>query len=81
MTRQSITFSKKNADWLAEKSSCGEYASKSEVVNSLIREKRRQEAHHAWLNEELEKGYRSGLIEPMTKEELLESIKRDVRDA
>jgi len=45
MTRQSITLTEKNDQWLREHVDItGEYASKSELINDLIRRARRSEA-------------------------------------
>jgi antitoxin ParD1/3/4 len=43
MTRQSISFTAPNADWLASQVESEEYTSKSEVVNDLIRKARAEQ--------------------------------------
>ena len=40
MTRQSITLTKPNDDWLKDKLQSKEFSSKSEAVNDLIRKAR-----------------------------------------
>ncbi|WP_295872924.1 hypothetical protein [uncultured Zhongshania sp.] len=44
MSRQSITISEPNADWLKAQVESKEYSSNSEIVNDLIRRARRQES-------------------------------------
>jgi antitoxin ParD1/3/4 len=43
MSRQTITFTNPNNEWLKSQVDSEEYSSKSEVVNSLIRQARKQE--------------------------------------
>lgn len=43
MARQSITFTKKNDEWLKAQIDADEYTSKSELINDLIRQARGQE--------------------------------------
>ena len=42
MSRQSITFTKPNDEWLKTQVDSQEYSSKSEVINDLIRQARKQ---------------------------------------
>lgn len=44
MSRQSITITEPNADWLKAQVESKEYSSNSEIVNDLIRRARRQES-------------------------------------
>ena len=48
-TRQSVTLTEHNDNWLATQTENGEYSSKSEVINDLIRSARRNEAIRAGL--------------------------------
>lgn len=41
MARQTVTFTDKNHEWLEEQIRNGEYSSISELVNTIIRDKRR----------------------------------------
>ena len=60
MTRQSITFTKKNADWLKAQIDANEYTSKSELINSLIRQARGQELQIDWIRTKLIKAEKGG---------------------
>jgi antitoxin ParD1/3/4 len=44
MPRQSISFTKPNDEWLKAQIDNEEYSSKSELVNDLIRQARKQQA-------------------------------------
>lgn len=70
MTRQSISLSKPNDEWLKSQVDSKEYSSKSELVNDLIRQARKQQAHIDWIRAKLEKSERSGFTNE-TKEEIL----------
>jgi antitoxin ParD1/3/4 len=74
MPRQSISFSKPNDEWLKSQIDNEEYSSKSELVNDLIRQARKQHAHIDWIREKLEKSERSGFTND-TKEQILKQSK------
>lgn len=74
MTRQSITFTKPNDDWLKEMVSTQEYSSKSELVNDLIRQARKQQVEIDWINRRLERAESSGFTE-LDKSEILKESK------
>lgn len=74
MNRQSITFTKPNDEWLNEMVRNNEYSSKSELVNDLIRQARKQQAQIDWLNRKLEQAESSGFTH-MTKAEILNEAK------
>ena len=74
MSRQSISFSKPNDEWLKAQIGSGEYSSKSELVNDLIRQARKQQAHIDWITAKLEKSERSGFTSD-TKEQILKQSK------
>ncbi|MDN3690229.1 ribbon-helix-helix domain-containing protein [Cyclobacterium jeungdonense] len=61
MARQTITVNEPNDRWMKEKIQGNEYASKSELINDLIRRQREQEEERIWLRNELIKGEESGL--------------------
>ena len=63
MTRQSISFTDPNSDWLKTKVEVeGEYKSKSEVVNELIRRERtRERSEIAAIRLALQEGEKSGI--------------------
>ncbi len=74
MNRQSITFTKPNDEWLKEMVANQEYSSKSELVNDLIRQARKQQIQVDWINRKLENAERSGFTK-MTKSEILKESK------
>jgi antitoxin ParD1/3/4 len=70
MSRQSISFTEPNDEWLKSQVESNEYSSKSEVVNDLIRQARGQQAQINWLRAKLEKSEKSGFT-GRTREEIL----------
>jgi antitoxin ParD1/3/4 len=74
MPRQSISFSKPNDEWLNFQIDCQEYSSKSELVNDLIRQARKQQVHIDWIRAKLEHSERSGFTSD-TKEQILKQSK------
>lgn len=60
MTRQSISFTKPNDEWLKNQIDKQEYSSKSELVNDLIRQARKQQVQIDWISTKLEKAENSG---------------------
>lgn len=78
MARQSISFTQPNDQWLQEQVAGREYASKSELVNELIRQERKRQEELEWLRSELIKGERSG-FSAKTKEEILALAKQGLK--
>jgi antitoxin ParD1/3/4 len=74
LNRQSITFTRPNDEWLKEMVSNQEYSSKSELVNDLIRQARKQQVQIDWINRKLEKAENSGFTN-MSKAEILKEAK------
>jgi len=74
MPRQSISFSKPNDEWLKSQIDNEEYSSKSELVNDLIRQARKQHAYIDWIRAKLEKSERHGFTND-TKEQILKQSK------
>ena len=74
MPRQSISFSKPNDEWLKAQIDNEEYSSKSELVNDLIRQARKQQAQIDWIRIKLEKSEKSGFTGD-TKEQILKHSK------
>ena len=74
MPRQSISFSKPNDEWLKSQIDSEEYSSKSELVNDLIRQARKQQAHIDWIRAKLENSERSGFTSD-TKDQILKQSK------
>jgi antitoxin ParD1/3/4 len=74
MARQSISFTKPNDDWLKSQVDNKEYSSKSELVNDLIRQARKQQAQIDWIRAKLERSEVSGFTDE-TKEQILAQSK------
>ncbi|MBZ9629276.1 hypothetical protein LB465_00695 [Salegentibacter sp. LM13S] len=49
MSRQSISFTKPNDEWLKSQIESQEYSSKSELINDLIRQARNQQIQIDWI--------------------------------
>ncbi len=60
MARQSISFTKPNDEWLKAQVDSQEYSSKSELVNDLIRQARKQQKQIDWIKAKLEIAEKSG---------------------
>lgn len=78
MTRQSISFTKPNEEWLNEQVDSNEYSSKSELVNDLIRQARGKKNEMDWIRNKLIRAEQSGFTE-MTREEILAQSKKEFR--
>ena len=74
MARQSISFTNPNDKWLKAQVDNEEYSSKSELVNDLIRQARKQQAQIDWVRAKLEKAERRGFVDD-TKEQILAQSK------
>ena len=74
MARQSISFTKPNDEWLKSQVDSEEYSSKSELVNDLIRQARKQQAQIDWVRTKLEKAENSGFTSD-NKEDILAQSK------
>ncbi len=74
MSRQSISFTKPNDDWLKAQVENQEYSSKSELVNDLIRQARKQQVQIDWIRAKLERAERNGFT-PDTQESILAQSK------
>jgi antitoxin ParD1/3/4 len=79
MIRQSISFTKPNDEWLKRQVDNKEYSSKSELVNDLIRQARKQQAEIDWIKAKLEKSENSGFTED-SKEQILYQSKSLLND-
>ena len=60
MVRQSISLTQPNDEWLKLQLESKEYTSKSEIVNDLIRQARKQQTQVDWIRTKLEKAENSG---------------------
>lgn len=74
MARQSISFTKPNDEWLKNQVDNKEYTSKSELVNDLIRQARKQQVQIDWIHAKLEKAENSGFTND-SKEQILKQSK------
>jgi len=74
MARQSISFTKPNDEWLKAQVDNNEYSSKSELVNDLIRQARKQQAQIDWIRAKLERAENRGFTDD-TKEQILAQSK------
>jgi antitoxin ParD1/3/4 len=75
MARQSISLTEPNDEWLKDQVDNQEYSSKSELVNDLIRQARKQQAQIDWIQAKLEKAEGSGFTED-SKSQILSQAKR-----
>jgi antitoxin ParD1/3/4 len=74
MIRQSISFTEPNDEWLKNQMDNNEYSSKSELVNDLIRQARKQHVQIDWIKAKLEKAENSGFTND-SKEQILNQSK------
>jgi len=74
MARQSISLTRPNDEWLKTQVDSKEYSSKSELVNDLIRQARKQQAQINWIKAKLEKAENSGFTGD-SKEQILSQSK------
>lgn len=78
MTRQSISLTKPNDEWLKDQIESEEFTSKSELINDLIRKAREKQKESEWIRNQLIKGEQSGFT-AMNKEEILAQSKEELR--
>lgn len=74
MGRQSISFTQPNDEWLKSQVDRKEYSTKSELVNDLIRQARKQQKQIDWISAKLEKAENSGFTN-LNKEQILAESK------
>lgn len=74
MARQSISFTQPNDEWLKAQVDNQEYSSKSELINDLIRQARRQQIQIDWIRAKLDRSEKSGFTEN-TREEIANQSK------
>ncbi|MFK5981525.1 MAG: CopG family transcriptional regulator [Flavobacteriaceae bacterium] len=79
MTRQSISFTEPNDNWLKAQIENKEYSSKSELVNDLIRQARKQQSQIDWISSKLERAEKSGFTTD-SKEQILAQSKSLLND-
>ncbi len=74
MKRQSISFTDPNDEWLKNQIENNEYSSRSELVNDLIRQARKQQKQIDWIRLKIEKAEKSG-FPPDSKKQILKQSK------
>jgi antitoxin ParD1/3/4 len=75
MRRQSISFTEPNDEWLKSQVDNKEYASKSEVINDLIRQARQQQQQIDLIRMRLDRAEKSGFTTD-SKVEILRQAKQ-----
>ncbi|HMR90595.1 MAG TPA: hypothetical protein PKD51_20685 [Saprospiraceae bacterium] len=78
MTRQTISFTKPNDKWLKSQVENEEFRSKSELVNDLIRQARKQQVQVDLIREKLDKAEKSGFTID-TKVQIFRIIKSETK--
>ena len=73
MNRQSISFTKPNDEWLKSQVESREYSSKSELINDLVRQARKQQREIDWIKAKIEKAENSGFTKDSKAEILSQS--------
>lgn len=78
MVRQSISVSEPNDEWLQAQVASAEYASKSEVINDLIRQARQRQLDIDHIRSELIKSEQCGFTDERP-DELLTNFREEAR--
>lgn len=73
MARQSISFTQPNDEWLKNQVDNKEYSSKSELVNDLIRQARKQQRQIDWISSKLDRSENSGFTNDSKEQILMKS--------
>jgi len=73
MARQSISFTQPNDEWLKIQVDTKEYSSKSELVNDLIRQARKQQRQIDWISSKLERAEKTGFANDSREQILAQS--------
>ena len=76
MARQSISLTEPNDEWLKAQVQRNEYSSKSELVNELIRQARKQEQYIDFIRLKLEKAEKNGFTTDSKDDIIAESKAR-----
>ena len=76
MPRLSISFTEPNDEWLKAQIESQEYTSKSELVNDLIRQARKQHAQIDWIRAKIDQSEESGFTEDSQEQILSQSKAR-----
>jgi len=73
MNRQSISFTEPNDEWLRTQVDNKEYSSKSELINDLVRQARKQQRQIDWISLKLERAENSGFTSDSKEQILIKS--------
>jgi len=73
MNRQSISFTEPNDKWLRTQVDNKEYSSKSELINDLVRQARKQQCQIDWISLKLESAENSGFTSDSKEQILIKS--------
>ena len=73
MNRQSISFTQPNDEWLKSQVESEEYSSKSELINDLVRQARKQQRQIDWIKAKIEIAENSGFTKDSKSEILSQS--------
>lgn len=73
MNRQSISFTEPNDEWLRTQVDNKEYSSKSELINDLVRQARKQQRQIDWISLKLESAENSGFTSDNKEQILIKS--------
>lgn len=76
MSRQSISFTKPNDEWLKAQIEKQEYSSKSELVNDLIRQARKQQIQVDWIRSKIDRAEKTGFTKDNKEQILMQSKSR-----
>ena len=79
MSRQSITFTPPNDDWLKAQVNSQEFSTKSDVVNDLIRKARKEQEELELLRAKLMRAEESG-NSSRSPEHIRHDVKKRLRD-
>ena len=79
MARQSISITEPNDEWLKSQIENKEYSSKSELVNDLIRQARKQHVQIDWVRNKLNFAVRSGFTTD-SKDDILKQSKSQLNE-
>lgn len=73
MAQQHISFTEPNDKWLKSQVESKEYSSKSELINDLIRQARKQQVQIDWIRAKLDRSEGSRFTEESKGQILLQS--------
>ena len=73
MVRQSISFTQPNDEWLKSQVDSNEYSTKSELINDLIRQARKQQRQIDCISSKIELAEKSGFTNQTKSQILAES--------